>query len=113
MKYCAYCGNELLDEAVICPKCGCATELLKKNETTETISKGDNNLIKTANVFIVIGCILTGVVTYFIGFAWTIPLTIVYFSKRKKNKPITTGFKICLLLLVSQIGGILLLCDKG
>jgi len=25
MKYCTHCGNELLDEAVICPKCGCPT----------------------------------------------------------------------------------------
>ena len=24
MKYCTHCGNELLDEAVVCPKCGCA-----------------------------------------------------------------------------------------
>ena len=26
MKYCSHCGNELLDEAVICPKCGCACD---------------------------------------------------------------------------------------
>lgn len=26
MKYCSKCGNELLDEAVICPKCGCPVE---------------------------------------------------------------------------------------
>ncbi len=25
MKYCVHCGNELLEEAVICPKCGCQT----------------------------------------------------------------------------------------
>ena len=25
MKYCTHCGNELLDEAAICPKCGCPT----------------------------------------------------------------------------------------
>ena len=25
MKYCTHCGAELLDEAVICPKCGCWT----------------------------------------------------------------------------------------
>ena len=25
MKYCRQCGKELLDEAVICPHCGCAT----------------------------------------------------------------------------------------
>ena len=24
MKFCTKCGNELFDEAVICPKCGCA-----------------------------------------------------------------------------------------
>lgn len=23
MKYCQYCGQELMDEAVVCPKCGC------------------------------------------------------------------------------------------
>ena len=26
MKYCSKCGNELHDEAVICPKCGCPVE---------------------------------------------------------------------------------------
>ena len=26
MKYCAHCGAELLDEAIVCPKCGCETE---------------------------------------------------------------------------------------
>lgn len=26
MKYCAKCGEELVDEAVICPKCGCEVE---------------------------------------------------------------------------------------
>lgn len=38
MKYCAHCGAELLDEAVICPKCGCSSDAnsemvreLKKN----------------------------------------------------------------------------------
>ena len=26
MKYCTKCGNELFDEAVICPKCGCPVQ---------------------------------------------------------------------------------------
>jgi TM2 domain-containing membrane protein YozV len=26
MKYCAHCGAELMDEAVVCVKCGCAIE---------------------------------------------------------------------------------------
>ena len=32
MKYCAHCGNQLLDQAVICPKCGCATEYSTSDE---------------------------------------------------------------------------------
>lgn len=36
MKYCSKCGAELHDDAVICPKCGCAVEgqgvLLGKSE---------------------------------------------------------------------------------
>ena len=28
MKYCSKCGNQLLDEAVICTKCGCAVEAI-------------------------------------------------------------------------------------
>lgn len=29
--YCSECGDELLDKAVICPECGCATENYKKS----------------------------------------------------------------------------------
>jgi TM2 domain-containing membrane protein YozV len=31
MKFCAHCGNELLDEAVVCVKCGCAVNQIPKN----------------------------------------------------------------------------------
>ncbi len=26
MKFCTHCGNELAEEAVVCPKCGCAVD---------------------------------------------------------------------------------------
>lgn len=29
MKYCAHCGAEMVDEAVICTKCGCAVDRVK------------------------------------------------------------------------------------
>ena len=35
MKYCSHCGAELLDEAIVCPKCGCpvvGSALDKKEE---------------------------------------------------------------------------------
>ena len=33
MKYCSECGNQLLDEAVICPKCGAAAGPIGEKET--------------------------------------------------------------------------------
>lgn len=40
MKYCSHCGKEILDEAVICPHCGCAIE--SKTPTTDRPNKGLN-----------------------------------------------------------------------
>ena len=37
MKYCTYCGRELLDEAVVCVGCGCAVNR-QTNEITNNIS---------------------------------------------------------------------------
>ncbi len=33
MKYCTKCGKPLIDDAVICPNCGCAVETNKSDET--------------------------------------------------------------------------------
>lgn len=45
MKFCSKCGNQLLDEAVVCPKCGCATEKVSvsdkaKKPTNANTAKG-------------------------------------------------------------------------
>ena len=36
MKFCRYCGKEHLDEAVICPHCGCATKEENRAPSAET-----------------------------------------------------------------------------
>ena len=43
MKYCTKCGKELMDEAVVCTHCGCATEAWnakKGKEYTDEINVG-------------------------------------------------------------------------
>ena len=47
-----------------------------------------------------------------IPLAWEIPMVIVLSDKIKNGKPISTGFKVCTLLFVNTVAGILLLCDK-
>lgn len=38
MKYCSKCGSEINDEAVVCTKCGCAVETVKKVENSDSES---------------------------------------------------------------------------
>ena len=45
-----------------------------------------------------------------IPLAWILPMTISVSKKLKNNQPIGVGFKVCTLLFVSMISGILLLC---
>lgn len=55
MKYCAKCGKELFDEAVMCPVCGCAVQQEKKvaKQTYE-------DAICNAVTFVAIGAALLG-----------------------------------------------------
>lgn len=39
MKYCTKCGNELLDEAVVCPRCGCEVE--KSSDPAEKMMRSN------------------------------------------------------------------------
>ena len=36
MKYCSTCKNELFDEAVICPRCGCPQENFTQKQTKDS-----------------------------------------------------------------------------
>ena len=43
---------------------------------------------------------------------WCIPMTVILAKKLKNNKPIGVGFKVCTLIFVSLVSGIVLLCRK-
>ena len=108
MKYCSHCGKELLDEAVICPGCGCATGLMNFEKEQTVNNSGLKIAIK---IFMIIGVVFMSLF-YLIPLAWGIPMIIHYFNKVKRNEPVGTAFKICTLLFVSGIAGIIMLCDK-
>jgi hypothetical protein len=40
MKYCRYCGAEMLDDAVLCVKCGCPVESTTIAEETDAPNMG-------------------------------------------------------------------------
>lgn len=105
MKYCEKCGNELVDEAVACTNCGCAT-----TETNRVMQEKTSGYKTAIKILMIIGTVISGF--YILPLAWCIPMTVSYSNKIKRSESISLAFKICSLLFVSQIGGILMLCDK-
>ncbi len=114
--YCKNCGNQLDDKAVICTQCGCLTDLgeslnLNINQPKQQPSSNTNSTLGlVAKILMIITCVFTGF--YIIPLCWTIPMTVSLSKKLKNNQPISVGFKICILLFVNTIAGILLLCMK-
>ena len=58
MKYCSKCGNELLDEAVICPKCGCSVEN-KTDSTAKILKANKRSKITSAIILDIVAFILS------------------------------------------------------
>ena len=107
MKYCTHCGKELLDEAVFCTGCGCSVETAPKKNTL--VDEEDKKIIHLLiKIFLILGCISSG--WALIPLLWTIPMTSHVFKKLSNKEPISTGFKVCVLLFVSVVAGIMLLC---
>ena len=100
--FCKNCGKEIADEAVFCPGCGCAIEV-KKEE-----NGGKDGLAVAAKIFLILGCIAQG--WLLLPLAWCLPITISVCNKMKRNQPVGVGLKVCALLFVNTIAGILLLC---
>ena len=63
MKYCSKCGNELFDEAVICPKCGCATgDINQKNIKAKNTNQSQINKSQALGAALILGGIAVIVV---------------------------------------------------
>ncbi len=48
-----------------------------------------------------------------IPLAWCIPITVVVCKRLGKKQPVGTGLKVCTLIFVNLVAGILLLCMKA
>ncbi|MBE6702768.1 MAG: hypothetical protein E7585_05090 [Ruminococcaceae bacterium] len=113
MKYCVKCGAEMFDDAVLCVKCGA---LVEKSAVPSRGSQGTatrkSSLTTAAKVLMIIGTVIMALYTFCVALAWCLPMTISYCNRVKNSKPIGVGFKVCALLFVSFVGGVLMLCDK-
>lgn len=57
MRYCEKCGNEIMDEAVICPGCGCA--VMNENSLVQTeVTKSPKTKRKVKKIWIILAAVV-------------------------------------------------------
>ena len=122
MKYCTKCGAQVEDDALFCPKCGHKFVAEAEAEVVENPQpqpqaqakpkKRNKEACEIAVIFCIVSMVLTG--WWLIPLCWMIPMTVVLNRKLQNNEEISMTFKVCLLLFVSLIAGvILLICDEN
>lgn len=114
---CNQCGAELNNDEKFCPYCGREVNDSKAEDVIVTTirkeedakkQEASNTLRTIAKVFMIIGCFASASL-FFIPLLWTVPMTIRYY----RNPNVSLTFKICALLFVNQIAGIIMLCDPN
>ncbi len=93
MKFCEKCGNEILEEAVVCPKCGCSVQ---KETQVVAVPKS----AKTAQIF--------GILSILLLAPFGIP-AIILANKSKAE----TGGVMCKQAKAGFVCGIIGLCWWG
>ena len=127
MAFCTNCGIPLNEDDRFCPNCG--SPFVERTNpynnasrytqnpgyqnyngayTYNAVPQRDSSLATAAKVFLIIGCVSLG--WLLIPLAWCLPITIKICNCLRDHQPISTGLKVCALLFVNLVAGILLLC---
>ena len=107
--YCKFCGAQIDPRAKFCSGCGRPVEEGAPAYGWQPAPAVRHNDLDTAiKVFMLLGCILMSLAI--LPMCWCIPMTVVLFKNMREGRFIGIGFKVCTLLFVSLVAGILLLC---
>lgn len=139
MSYCPKCGNQVEDGANFCTKCGARLVFEQEvvdhapqtnnqpnngepNSGQPNNSQPNNNQNKSSTdvkrilrlVAFALMIVSTVVTAFFIiPLAWHLPMTLYYYDKAvKNNENVGVGFKVCTLIFVNLVSGILMLVDE-
>lgn len=116
MKYCSKCGKQIEDNNEFCPYCGAKTDSTASvaqeatNNSSDSKEKQMNALQLISFIFMILSCVSCGF--FLIPLCWMIPMTVIYYKSVKEGKPISVAFKVCTLLFVNLLSGILMLVDE-
>ena len=130
IKFCPICGKELDEDANFCPACGNPTTK-PDNESYFDYDNYRNHTERPQGIgiimaFMIISCCIYGLssvtllaagfgataLIYLIPLCWQIPMTAHFSNCANAGLKVSTAFKVCTLLFVSIISGIIMLCNK-
>ncbi|MBQ0017332.1 MAG: zinc-ribbon domain-containing protein [Clostridiales bacterium] len=107
MKFCSHCGNQVQDDVLYCSKCGEKIGgVVQANYQYKS-----NGCANAGKIFMIISSVISALAI--IPLLWCVPMTTVAIEKINRKEKMSVGFKVCTLLFVSQIAGILFLCDSN
>lgn len=103
---CPNCGKALPKKAKFCPKCGSEIEMtpVKVKVVAPLTPIG-----KVAQVFFYVGAIFTCCTV--IGLCWALPMIHIYKRGRDVVGKHSIGFKVCTIIFISRVAGILMFID--
>lgn len=109
--FCRHCGKELKQGQKVCMGCGCAVKSENNQTQIHNVDKNENETFYLiAKILMIISCVASAM--YILPLCWMIPMTVSFCNKVKNKEPISVGFKVCILLFVNTISGILLFFVK-
>ncbi len=108
MIYCQNCGTPMNNDAKFCEKCGMGTYDMR-TAPSPTAPQSLSGLKLASFILMIVATIFQGI--YLIPLAWCIPMTVAYYNKATHSEPVSVAFKVCNLIFVSWISGILMLVD--
>ena len=113
---CPKCGRRRNDGEKFCSSCGykfktCNTLVAEENNEFKKINGKVyvTGLTKVAEVFFYIGVVLT--CCSIIGLAWALPMMHTYKKHRDNYLKHSVGFKVCTIIFISEVAGILMFID--
>ncbi len=116
--FCKFCGKKIGIGTPYCPYCGSRIDMPAPPQQPAYQAPAPQyvqpkteptTLATVAFVFMIISTVLSGLLL--IPLAWMLPMTLIFKKKIDAGLPVGVGFKVCTLLFVSTIAGILMLCD--
>lgn len=73
------------------------------------MAKKEHDLLTIGWAFMIVSTVIMGFAI--IPLAWCIPMTVIAKRKIDNGEEIGVGFKVCTLIFVNLVSGILFLCD--